>query len=64
MKKIMTSIKANLNTFIIGLLIGILLVNIYVVIKSDDVGGLDITQLSLLVAAMFWVPLARCSKTT
>ena len=64
MKKIMTSIKANLNTFIIGLLIGILLVNTYVVIKSGDMSGADITPLLLLVAAMFWVPLARCSKTT
>ncbi len=64
MKKIIASIKSNPNTTIRGILIGILLANIYVVIESGDMSGFDVSQLLLLVAAILWVPSERCSKKT
>ena len=47
-----------------GILIGILLTNIYVVVMSGDMSGFDVSQLLLLVAAIFWLPSERCSKKT
>lgn len=64
MKKMINSIKANPNTTIRGILIGILLTNIYVVVMSGDMSGFDVSQLLLLVAAIFWLPSERCSKKT